>query len=225
MGAPILTPQQRLRIAGEAAHRSQRSVAAEYGIAQSTVAYCVTFARVQAALPPAVASGASERGLTTPRLPPATTKLDNETLQVIRASFENDPFATNRDVLTNLAAQGILISVNTLRRARRKLGYRRCVALLKPFLSALAMEKRLAYAQKHTRTFMEWRKVIFTDEVPLYLDQQYQAFVTRPLGSKRTDARSVLCLCVANTQVHPIRVQIRLQDCHVLGSDLVWWQV
>lgn len=75
--------------------------------------------------------------------------------------------------------------MTTLRRARRILGLRRCVAVTKPFLAKSTKQKRLCYAQNCLSGNQEWRKTIFVDEVPLFIDQLYQAYVTRPLGSNR----------------------------------------
>ena len=164
MPSPHLTPRRRARIAQQARFRSYSAVAEEFGIAKSTVGYCVMLSRLQALIPPAMAvlNPSSRRNGSR-----YTPKLDADTLATIYNVFEAHPFASNREVLDILFHRGIRLSLMTLRRARRRLGYRRYVALVKPFLKPSHKEQRLGYAQEMKRSFMEWRRVLFCDEVPL----------------------------------------------------------
>lgn len=186
MPRPCLTPRRRAKIASLARYRSYSSIAWEYNIAKSTVGYCVMLARLQALIPPALAALNPVQGI---RLPRSRTKLTPDNLRAICEVFEAQPFASNREVLDTLADRGIVLSLMTLRRARRQLGYGRFVALVRPYLSPQHKEKRLAYALEQERLFQEWRKVIFCDEVPLYVDQLHRAYVTRPIGSDRANER------------------------------------
>ena len=190
MPTPHLTPRRRARIAQQARYRSYSAVAEEFGIAKSTVGYCVMLSRLQALVPPAMAvlNPSNHRNGTR-----FTPRLDPQTLSTIYEVFEAFPFASNREVLDILYNRGVRLSLMTLRRARKRLGYRRYVALVKPYLKPSHKEGRLAYALEMKRLFMEWRRVIFCDEVPLYVDQLYRAYVTRPVGSNRADERYVRC--------------------------------
>lgn len=188
MPRPCLTPRRRAKIASLARYRSYSSIAWEFNIAKSTVGYCVMLARLQALIPPALAVLSPVQGI---RLPRSHAKLTPDVLRTIYEVFEAEPFASNREVLQVLAEKGISLSLLTLRRARRRLGYGRFVALVRPYLSPQHKEKRLAYAAEQERLFQEWRKVIFCDEVPLYVNQQHRAYVTRPVGSDRTNEKYV----------------------------------
>lgn len=188
MPTPHLSPRRRALIAQQARYRSYSAVAEQFGIAKSTVGYCVMLSRLQALIPPAMAVLNPSHRRNGSRFTP---RLDSATLATIYDVFEANPFASNRHVLDILFNRGVRISLMTLRRARRRLGYRRYVALVKPYLKPCHKEQRLAYAAEMKRLFMEWRMVIFCDEVPLYVDQLYKAYVTRPVGSDRTDERYV----------------------------------
>lgn len=98
---------------------------------------------------------------------------------------------SNARILERLAERGILISVTTLRRARTILGLRRSKAVTKPFLSEKLKQKRRDYVQWVKDNDPEWRSILFTDETALYVDQLYQAFVTRPVGSNRLDEQYI----------------------------------
>jgi hypothetical protein len=67
----------------------------------------------------------------------------------------------------------IKASANTIRRDLREVGFRRCVACPRPFISKSAAKRRLAFAKKYrwwgtsdyaAATHGDWRKVIWSDE-------------------------------------------------------------
>lgn len=184
MPSPVLTPRRRSRIAQAAQYSSQRSVALKFNVSQSTVSYCVAQAASVAAIPVEIQQETPPSPSPAPRGSPRRV-LDLHTLQHIKNHLETNRWDSNRLVLEGLSAKGIHISLSTLRRARKMLGFGRFKAVTKPYLNEKRKEARLNYAHKqHQR---EWRKVLFTDETALYIDQLFQAYVTRPIGSYRLD--------------------------------------
>lgn len=184
-----------------ARYKSQRTVADIFNISQSTVSYCKAMSKLLDSLPTSIARNEPPASPGVQR--PKNVKLDNQTLeasatkvprshQLINRLSQEHRWDTNSRFLERLALEhGVVIAVGTLRRARRILGMRRCVAVTKPYLGDTHKANRLAYAQQCAVNQLEWRKVIFTDEVALYVDQLYQAHVTRPRGSNRLDEKYI----------------------------------
>lgn len=190
MPSPILSPRRRAKIALLARYKTQRSVATMFNVSQSTVSYCVaSYARTQSL--PAGIPLRPRQDSPTPSRTPRPKKLDLMTLQMIKEFAEMDPFATNRQTLESLALKGVSIAPSTLRRARAILKLRRYKAIVKPFLSEAKKAARLAYAILRLKLKEEWGKVICTDECALYLDQLYQAYCTRPIGSNKLEEKYI----------------------------------
>lgn len=74
-----------------------------------------------------------------------------------------------RRPLTEIAElAGIKACNSTLRTTFARLGYHRRIARIKPFLTQLAKDKRLAWALEHAHwTVEDWSRVIWTDECAL----------------------------------------------------------
>jgi transposase len=80
---------------------------------------------------------------------------------------------------------GIAASGKTVKRALRKLGYRRCRACRKPFICVDNQKKRRAYAWEHAnRDMTYWRPHMYSDECSFDTSKRGTIFVTR-CGSER----------------------------------------
>lgn len=193
MASPVLSPRRRSKIALLARHKSQWFVAHKFNVSQSTVHYCVAKDSAVRSLPRFLAQlqGAQDPPPhpTAVRTTRRRSKLDLETLQMILDFSTLNPFATNSATLDHLASNGVHMAPSTLRRGRKMLDLKRVKAVVKPFLNAAKKSARLYYALNHQQE--EWRKVIFCDEVPLYVDQLFQAYVTRPVQSNKLDEKYI----------------------------------
>ena len=71
-------------------------------------------------------------------------------------------------------------SNSTISRYLRSKGYRRCVAVAKPFLTDQQRLARLDWAIQHQNwTVDEWKRIIWTDESAFHIGGQQRVFVTR----------------------------------------------
>ena len=79
----------------------------------------------------------------------------------------------------------IKASVETIRKALRKAGFRRCVACPKPLVSWENRKKRLKWAKAHLHwTVEDWHRIIFTDESTFETGQRAKTWVTRRPGER-----------------------------------------
>ena len=77
------------------------------------------------------------------------------------------------------------ISVDTLRYALKKRGYKRYVALRKPPLSAKNKEDRLRWAIEHLDwTINQWKLIIWSDETWVTAGRHKKTYVTRKQGEE-----------------------------------------
>ena len=75
---------------------------------------------------------------------------------------------------------GLDVSVKTVQRALKKLGYRRCVACSRPFITSAQAKKRVAFAIKHLYwTINNWARVIWSDEASFETGKRGRVFITR----------------------------------------------
>ena len=71
-------------------------------------------------------------------------------------------------------------SEDTLRRALRRAGFRRCIACLKSLISWINRRKRLKWAREHLHWIIEdWLRVIYSDEATYETRQRARKFVIR----------------------------------------------
>lgn len=76
-------------------------------------------------------------------------------------------------------------SVSTIRRALREVGFRRCVAIQKPFLSPKHMAARLEFAIEVFQWPVEtWMRVNFTDEAAFYIGDSENVWILRRPGEE-----------------------------------------
>jgi transposase len=79
----------------------------------------------------------------------------------------------------------ITASTSTIQRALKRAGYRRCIACPRPFISALAAKKRLAFARKYRWWGTEqWKVVIWSDEATFETGKRGRVWVTRRTDEK-----------------------------------------
>ena len=79
----------------------------------------------------------------------------------------------------------IKASVQIIRRALRKAGFRRCVACSKPLDLWINRKKRLKWAREYLHWELEdWLRVIFIDESSFETGQRARIFVSRRLGER-----------------------------------------
>ena len=80
---------------------------------------------------------------------------------------------------------GLEASEQTIRRALRKAGFKRCIACPKPLVSWINRRKRLAWAREHLHWELEdWLRVIFIDESSFETGQRARLFVSRRSGER-----------------------------------------
>ena len=88
----------------------------------------------------------------------------------------------------------ISASGETIRRVLQRLGYRRCIACPRPFISKKAAAKRLAFAQQHrwwgtsdaaAERASDWRKVVWSDECIFETGKTSRQWVTRRPDEKK----------------------------------------
>jgi transposase len=165
-GIPLST-SKRATIAAEALHEPYSQVAARHNCSKSTVSRQVTSRRTKGNNRTAKRSGR----------PPL---YDDRTLSRIRRTLEQHPHYTIQQLINDFKSQQIHMTPTTLSRTIHRLGFKRCVARIKPFLSDAAIAKRLAYAKNHKQdTLSDWRRTIFVDESTFKLNDIYKTKVTR----------------------------------------------
>ncbi len=75
---------------------------------------------------------------------------------------------------------GLNVSRHTVRRALKILGYRRCVACGRPYISDKQAKKRVDWANKHKFwTINNWARVVWSDECSFVTGERGRLFVTR----------------------------------------------
>ena len=115
--------------------------------------------------------------------------------QIIRYIAKN--WSTRRLSLEQVRAHlNIEASARTIRRELRRVGYRRCIACPRPFISRKQAKKRLDFAFSHrwwgTSDWAasregggDWRKVIWSDECIFELGKTGRVWITRRIDEKR----------------------------------------
>lgn len=141
---------------------SEREIARRIGESQSTVNYVITYP------------------LTPRSNRVAAYKIDTLKRQEIVQLLEASPGARRLTHGQLKARLGLDCSDNTLRIALRNEGFRRCVALVKPYLSDDYKEVRLAFAHTFADwTVQDWLRVNFVDEAQFYIGDRQRQYVTR----------------------------------------------
>ena len=86
------------------------------------------------------------------------------------------------DILPLLKKAGLVISVSTVRRLAKRLGIKRYVAVVKPFVDKRARNLRIEYAQRHLEDDPDaWRRTIFCDDAILRTNGAVKTWVWRRL--------------------------------------------
>lgn len=81
--------------------------------------------------------------------------------------------------------QGLMCSASTIARYLKKAGFRRCLAIPKPWLTDKQKMDRLDWALEHLDwDTVDWARVIFTDESAIQNGGTKRLFVTRRAGEE-----------------------------------------
>lgn len=76
--------------------------------------------------------------------------------------------------------QGLNCSTRTIQRYLHGAGFRRCLAIPKPWLTEKQKEACLAWAHEHADwDFIDWGRVIWTDESAIHTGGKKEVYVTR----------------------------------------------
>lgn len=114
---------------------------------------------------------------TTCGAPPKINARDlRQFVRAVTSSFDG-----KRESYLQLAADlGIEASETTIRRAFRKVGFRRCIACSKPLVLWINRRKRFKWAREYLHWIIKnWMRVIFSDESSFESGQRNRIFVTR----------------------------------------------
>ena len=129
-------------------------------------------------------SSASLRDAPRSRRPP---KLDDRSTRRLVRLVEQNRKKSARLLRDELSVDGgPKVSVSTIKLALKKAGLPARVAVKKPFVSNVNIEKRLKFAKEHISwTAEDWSKVLFTDESKFdYFVQRPRIVVRRRSGEK-----------------------------------------
>ena len=84
-----------------------------------------------------------------------------------------------------IASQGLECSSSTIRRVLRGVGFRRCLAIPKPWLTDTQKMDRLDWALEHAHWEpIDWARVVFTDKAAIQNGGTKRLFITRRAGEE-----------------------------------------
>ena len=84
-----------------------------------------------------------------------------------------------------VAKMELNVSHYTVQRALKALGYQRCVACSRPFITPAQAKKRVEFALAHLAwTVNNWARVVWSDEASFMTGERGRIFITRRKGEK-----------------------------------------
>ena len=117
-------------------------------------------------------------------------KLSATTKRRITIESKRNPKTTARQIRCTLNLQN-RVSISTIKRTLCASGLNGRICCKKPSLTSRNIRKRLAWCRNKSEwTFMDWSKVIFTDESKIEIAPRRREFVRRP-PNKRYEARYI----------------------------------
>ncbi|WVR00452.1 hypothetical protein IAU59_007595 [Kwoniella sp. CBS 9459] len=118
-----------------------------------------------------------------PRRQGRPPKVTPRFMHLVSRSLRKYRRSSLKEICGILQKSNLFISVDTLRRAMQKLGFKRRVARVKPILNKATKLKRRLYAAKHRQDSTDaWDSTICTDEASVKLSGTTITWITRQVG-------------------------------------------
>lgn len=107
-------------------------------------------------------------------------RLTREQIHQLLEFVKSSPHARRMPFNQIPAALGLNCPERTITLALRRNGYKSYPAIVRPRIDETTRQARLHFATTHVQwTVEQWKNVLFTGDMRLYIDQPYEALVTR----------------------------------------------